>query len=213
MYDARWMETRVHSDVDFLALDIANLARMTQEAQLSLDAGLHCLVGYSVHATTLQDRERRQSFLARLYETPAHLRHHILGRIAEIEPGTPPTTIAEWVRSLRPVSSDITLQLHESEPALDALGATGAVTASFALSPRQHDELSKEYYARHIQRWAARLRRQRILLRLDNVEDEGLLTPALASGAEFVTSERCWPRVPGPAGVRKFPRARLGRVA
>src|SRR5262249_18571236 len=48
VYETSWMETRVHSDTDFLAFDIANLARMTAEADRCLTAGLHCLAGYSV---------------------------------------------------------------------------------------------------------------------------------------------------------------------
>ncbi len=208
-YDAGWADSRVHSSTDYLALDLAIVSRMKEEAERCLAAGHRCLVNYSVHATTLQNRQRRQIYLNHLYATPERLRPYLVGRIAEIEPGTPVVTIAEWVHLLRPISVRVTMQLHESDRALNGLDGTGAYSASFILSARQHTSDGRASYRRNIQRWATALRPQRIRLRIDNVIDKELLTWALACGADTLTGTRYWPAERTPTGVKIYTRAQL----
>jgi hypothetical protein len=208
-YDRAWAQSAVNSGDDFLSLDLAILGRAVQEAERSLASGRRCLVAYSVHATTLQQRGRRREYLNHLYTTPESLRPYIVGRIAEIEPGTPTVRMGEWVHQLRPVSNRVTIQLHETDRALTGLDSTGAFSVSFTLSPAQHGAAAKESYAHHIPRWTSALRLQKIQLRLDNVVDPTLMALALSNGVDSVTSERFWPAVPSPKGVTLFSRAQL----
>jgi hypothetical protein len=208
-YDRAWAQTGVSSGDDFLSLDLAILGRAVQEAERGLASGRRCLLGYSAHATTLQHRARRREYLGQLYATPEALRPYLVGRIAEIEPGTPTVTIAEWVHQLRPVTGLVTIQLHETDRAVTGLDSTGAFSASFTLGSAQHETAAQESYARHIPRWAAGLRRQKIQIRLDNVLEPSLLALAVASGVDMLTSERIWPIVPAPKGVSLFSRAQL----
>lgn len=208
-YDTSWAETRVHSSAEYLALDLAIVRRVKEEAERCLAGGHRCLINYSVHATTMQSRQRRQIYLNHLYALPERLRPYLVGRIAEIEPGTPLVTIAEWVHLLRPVSVRVTIQLHESDRALTGLDATGAFSASFILSALQHTGEGREAYKRHIQRWASALRPQRIRLRIDNVIDREMLTWALACGVDTLTGTRYWSAERSPSGVKIYTRAQL----
>ncbi len=203
-YDGAWAESQVSSDADYLSLDLAIISSAVREAERSLVSGRRCLICYSVHSTTMQNRQRRREFLNLLYTTPENLRPYLLGRIAEIEPGTPTVTMAEWVHQLRPVSSRVTIELHESDRALSGLDSVGASSVSFTLSPNQHDAEGREGYGRHIARWSAALQRQKISFRLDNVIESTLLKLAVSSGVDFITSDRIWPTVSGPKGVRLF---------
>ena len=210
-YDTAWIASRTHRTGDFLSTDLANLANAIEQAESGFRTGLQSSLSYSIHATTLQNRERRRTFLGALYETPARLRSRLFGLIAEIEPGTPPSAIAEWVGVLLPATSEITIQLHESDTSLEALDETGAATACFMLPALQSDSGVRDHYARHIQRWATALRRQQLNFRLDNIRDPALLSLALAAGAEFLTSELFWPGLLDPGGVRRFPRSQIGQ--
>jgi hypothetical protein len=194
---------------DYLSLDLAIMRRAIQEAERCLASGRRCLIGYSVHSTTLQNRQKRLEFLNALYTAGEQLRPYLIGRIAEIEIGTPTVTIAEWVHLLRPVSTRVTIQLQANDSAVTDVGNTGASSASFTLSSRQLDPEGQANYTRHIQRWAAALQRQKVQFRIDNVLVPALLTLAISSGADALTSERIWPVVSAPNGVILFGRSQL----
>ncbi|HWA23433.1 MAG TPA: hypothetical protein VG735_13645 [Caulobacterales bacterium] len=208
-YDRAWAQSGVSSGHDYLSLDLAILGRAVQEAERSLASGRRCLLAYSVHATTLQQRSRRREYLSHLYTTPESLRPYLLGRISEIEPGTPTVTMAEWVHQLRPVTRRVTIQLHETDRAITGLDSTGAFKVSLTLSSAQHGAAVQEAYARLIPRWARALRPQKIQFRLDNVLDPTLMAVAISSGVDFLTSERFWPVETTPKGVRLYSRGQL----
>ncbi len=208
-YDRQWAHSGVSSGDDYLSLDLVILGRAIQEAERSLAAGRRCLVGYSVHATTLQHRARRREFLGQLYTIPDSLRPYLIGRIAEIERGTPTVTMGEWVHQLRPVTSRVTIQLHETDRSLTGFDGTGAFSVSFTLSPAQHNAAVRENYARQIPRWAGALHLQKLQLRLDNVLEPGLIALAMSNGVDFMSSERFWPAAPSSNGVILFSREQL----
>jgi hypothetical protein len=208
-YDRSWAEPRVNFTDDYLSCDLAILARAIQEAERCLASGRRCLLGYSVHSSTLQNRQRRLEFLNSLYTAADYLRPYLVGRIAEIAPGTPTVTIAEWVHLLRPVSTRVTIQIHENDSAVTDAGNTGAAGVSLTLSSRQMDPEGQDFYTRHIQRWAAALQRQKVQFRIDNIIAPELLTLAISSGADALTSERIWPVVGAPGGVILFSRSQL----
>lgn len=210
-YDRSWALSRAPRAADFLGIDLGNAAQVVEQAERSFDANLQSSLSYSVHATTLQHRDRRRAFLECLYEAPVHLRSRLLGFIAEIEPGTPPSLIAEWVGLLLPVTSEVAVQLHAGDAALESVGETGAATAGFLLPAAQGEANVRDQYARHIQRWAGSLRRQHVAFRLDNIHDPALLSLALPLGVNFLTGDRFWPHVQEPAGVRRFPRSQIGQ--
>ncbi len=203
-YDQAWAETGEHSGANYLSMDMAIVARAAEEAERSLETGRRCLIGYSVHASTMRFRRRRDKYLASLYAMPKELKPYLVGRVAEVEPGTPMTSIAEWVHRLRPVSGRVTLQLHESDRLLKGLDSTTAFTVCFTLTARQHDPAGRENYKRHIARWKSVLSRQGLKLRLDNLTDHDLLETALAQKVDFFTSDVIWPPVAAPKGVYLF---------
>jgi hypothetical protein len=211
-YDSSWVQTGVNSGDDYVWLDLAIIGRAVQEAERNLASGRRCLLNYSVHATTLQRRDRREAYLEHLNSTPEGLRPFLVGRIAEIEPGTPIETIRGWVQLLQRVSKRVTIQLHESDRALTTLDSTGATSVSFTLSARQHGAAGLESYERLIPRWSSALQGQKLQFRLDNVIDAKLIAYAVSSGVDFLTSERVWPAASGPKGVSIYSRAHLSEA-
>jgi hypothetical protein len=211
-YDQAWAETRIHSEADYLALDLAIAARAAEEAERSLASGRRCLIGYSVHASTMQFRQRRREYLAALYTIEERLRPYLVGKIAEIEPGTPMTSISEWAHQLRPVNGLVALQLHESDRVLAGLNSTGAFSVSFTLQARQHEPAGRASYRRSIARWSQALAKQGLRLRLDNIGDADLLAVAIENQVDFFTSEAMWPPVDGPHGVYLFSKDQFGAM-
>jgi hypothetical protein len=175
------------------------------------------MIGYSVHASTLQYRGRRCEYLTALYKAPAELRPYLIGRIAEVEPGTPVTTIADWVHQLKPVNGRVTIELHETDRTLAGLNATGVFTVSFTLTAKQYDREGREGYRRHFARWSLALASQGLKLRLDNLLDRDLVSAAVAGNVDFITSELLMPPVDAPEGVYRLGRAQaetvLSRIA
>lgn len=211
-HNPAWQETGVHGEADdHLALDLEILAHAVQGIEQGLATGNRCLIGYSVHSTTLQHRERRQAFLARLREVPAVVRPYLLGRIAELEPGAPAVTIAEWVHQLRVVSLRVTLELHHTERALSGLDGVGVFSVSSVLPARPAADNIRAYYSNFIQRWSATLRRQGLKFRLDNIADSQLMALVLEGAVDFCSSGHFWPAVDAPRGMRPYTHAQLRR--
>jgi hypothetical protein len=203
-YDHSWRDTGRHERSDFLALDLELLTRVVDEAQDCLATNRRCILGYAVHATTMQQRARREIFLQRLHAVEERIRPYLLGRIAEIEPGTPTITIADWVHQIRPVTAKVNLELHMSERAVGRLDSVGAHSVSCVLSEAQSLPEVRARYALLIRQWKPALQRQGLKLRLDNVLDPGLINFALNNEVDFISSERIWPMAAAPAGVRSY---------
>jgi hypothetical protein len=210
-YDRSWLETGVSGEDDFLETDIAILRCVVAKSESALEGGRRCLVGYSVHATTMKNRERRVAYLKRLHETPDRIRPYLWGRIAEVEPGTPRGALAEWVHQIKSVTPRTALELHPHEAGLAGLKETGASCVTCILSDAQMAAADIARCKRLIARWTEILRRQRLEFALGNVIESGLLTFAAASGINYLSGARFWPVVDSPAGIRTFSLASLRR--
>jgi hypothetical protein len=211
-YDDVWLRTGTHEPHDFLARDLSILEHTIAEAERCLANGQRCLVGYTVHASTLTIRSRRQTYLRALQSVPELMRPYFIARIAEIERGTPSVTIAEWVHNLRPVSLRVNLELHESERTIRGLEGSGAFSVSCVLSPAQFTPAGRMRYAQLIRTWQPELKRQGLKFRLDNILDAELLALAAAHGVDLLSGETVWPPVRHPAGVKPFSRRQFSQA-
>jgi hypothetical protein len=211
-YDDVWLKTGTHEPRDFLARDLSILDHTIAEAEQCLANGQRCLVGYTVHASTLTIRSRRQTYLRALQSVPELMRPYFVARIAEIERGTPSMTIAEWVHNLRPVSLRVNLELHESERSIRGLEGCGAFSVSCVLSAAQFTPAGRARYAQLIRAWQPELKRQGLKFRMDNVMDAEMLTLAAAHGVDLLSGEAIWPSVRHPAGVKAFSRNQFSQA-
>lgn len=209
-YSRTWSDTGRHRDGDdFLELDLLILKQAIAEAQGSLRRERRCLIGYSVHATTMLDRARRLSYFQALAATPGDVRPYLLGRVAELEIGTPIARVTEWVGQLRAVSQRMAIQLHHSQKDVGGLQDVGVfsvacVMPSFQTIPQEIPGLE-----RTVQTWAKTLKRDGLKLRLDNVTSPRLLSYAVQAGADFCSSEILWPVVTQADGMRPYSRDRF----
>ena len=208
-YDLAWGETGTHSGADFLPLDLENLASSVAAIEQFLLTGRRCLVGYYVHATTMQHRERRKIFLRRLADAPEAVRAYLVGCIAAVEPGTPAVTLAEWVHQLRPLSLRVAVELHHTERVLGGLEGVGAYTVCCPLPVKQSMDSDRRYCSNLIQKWGVTLRRQGIKFRLDNIVDARLMMLAANGGVDFGSNCRVWPLTEAPMGMRPYTKEQL----
>src|SRR5262249_31484035 len=77
----------------WLPLDLKALEVACEAAETALETDRKCLIGFSVHSTTLRDRDARAAYLAKLAATPDGVRKYISARIAEVEHGVPMVTL------------------------------------------------------------------------------------------------------------------------
>lgn len=212
-YSRCWSETGRHRDTDdFLDLDLRMLSRAVTEAQACLRRERRCLIGYSVHATTMIHRQRRQTYLQALAATPGDVRPYLLGRIAELEIGAPIARVAEWVHQLRSVSQRMAIQFHHSEKDVAGLQDVGVFSVACVLPPAQSSAVELAALERMIQAWSRSLKRDGLKLRLDNVTDPRLLFHAVEMGADFCSSEILWPVVAEAEGMRPYGRERFSKA-
>ena len=206
-YDPEWVETGWHREhKDFLELDLRILERAVADLKACLTAKRRCLVSYSVHSTTLLDRNDRRAFLEALAETPPEVRPFLSGRIVEVQSGTPMGALGEWTHQLRRTNPRIAIEVHHTHRDLSGWEELG-ITSVACVLPVGHPTASEsDMLARTITVWSRDLKRQNIKLGLDNVDDPRLLALALDSQVDFCTSPRVWPAVPTPEGVRPFSR-------
>jgi hypothetical protein len=206
-YDPAWAETGWHrEDKDFLELDLRILARARSEAAACLQGGRRCIVGYSAHSTTMVNRARRRAYLQALAETPAEIRPLLLGRVAEVQPGTPMATIAEWAHQLRAVSPRMAIEIHHSQRDVTGMEELGISSVACVLPATPPSAAETAALQRSILVWSRDLKKQNLKLRLDNLEDPRLLGLALDAHVEFCSSPRLWPPVPAPEGMKPFSR-------
>ena len=206
-YDPSWTETGWHrEDKDFLELDLRILARARSEAAACLHGGRRCIIGYSVHSTTMVNRARRRVFLTALAETPAEIRSLLLGRVAEVQSGTPMAAIAEWAHQLRAVSPRMAIQIHHGQRDVTGMQELGISSVACVLPATPPSPAEAEALQRCIVVWSRDLKKQGLKMRLDNLEDPRLLGLALDAHVDFCTSPRLWPAVPAPEGMRPYSR-------
>lgn len=206
-YDPAWAETGWHhGDKDFLELDLRILARARSEAAACLHAGRRCIVGYSVHSTTMMSRNGRRAFLQALVETPSEIRPLLLGRVAEVQSGTPMATIAEWAHQLRAVSPRMAIQIHHGQRDVTGMQELGIFSVACVLPAIPASAADADALQRSIVIWSRDLKKQNLRMRLDNLEDPRLLGLALDAHVDFCTSPRLWPAVAAPEGMRPYSR-------
>ncbi|MGZ3273796.1 MAG: hypothetical protein ACXWKY_09825 [Caulobacteraceae bacterium] len=206
-YDPAWAETGWHrEDKDFLELDLRILARARSEAAACLQGGRRCIIGYSVHSTTMMNRTRRRSFLQALAETPSEIRPLLLGRVAEVQSGTPMAAIAEWAHQLRAVSPRMAIQIHHGQRDVTGMQELGIFSVACVLPSTPPSAAEADALQRLIVIWSRDLKKQNLKMRLDNLEDPRLLGLALDAHVDFCSSGRLWPAVAAPEGMKPFSR-------
>ena len=212
-YDQGWLQTGWHrEDRDFLELDLRILASAVDHIRACLVASKRCLLGYSVHSTTLMNRNGRRAFLQALACTPAEARPFLLGRVAEVQSGTPLAAIAEWVHQLRVISPRMAIAIHPSQRDVSGIEELGVFSVACVLPTAHPTALEANALASTIAIWSRELRRQNLKLRLDNVDDPRLLGLALDGQIDFCTSQRLWPAVAAPEGMKPYRREHFLKV-
>jgi hypothetical protein len=168
-----------HVRADFLRVDLELLDRALSEAKRICDGPERSLIGYNVHVSTMKNRTSRERILERLAQTPANVRKLLVGRLAEVELGTPLSNLAEWVGLMRRFTPRVSLELHCTERAFDGLGTIQAFAAGFSLPPPSPNAAEARARLSHlIARWRQALSRQRMDFFLDHVDDTYMLAAA-----------------------------------
>jgi hypothetical protein len=203
-YDLGWRASGQPSSEDFLALDLSILAQAVASLTQGQAAGRPALICYSVHASTMRRREQRQAFLQQLHAIPEHLRANLLGRIAEISPGTPKSTIADWVHQLRPVSQRVVIELHPHERLAGGWKDVGIIGVACVAPPIPPVDRYTDRYVHLIKTWAPILKREGLAFRMDNINSTTLLACAVEHGVDRCSSELLWPPVAEPLGIRPY---------
>lgn len=195
-----------HDVCDFLELDLQMLRRAVSGLINCRKNGAHCIVGYTVHATTLRHPERQKAYQKQLALIPTALRRYTAAKVAEIERNEDRATLKQWVSLLHTVSSRVLLEFHPQERRVEGLVNTGAWGAGLILPPvtvagAQGMTTRRELIAR----WRAAMTRQNMRFFVNGVEDPETFDIACAEGADFVTSGTLWPIVPEPIGLKAAP--------
>ena len=203
-YDLAWRASGQPSSEDFLDLDLSILERAVAALTAGHAARRPSLICYSVHASTMRRREQRQIFLRRLHDVPEHLRPNLLARIAEISPGTPKSTIADWVHQLRPVSHRVAIELHPHERLVGGWGDVGIAGVACVAPPMPATDRYTNRYVNLIKSWAPILKREGLAFRMDNLNCAPLLDCAVDHGVDRCSSELLWPAVAEPLGIKPY---------
>jgi len=206
-YDPSWVETGWHREHKaFLDLDLRILERAVADVQACLKGNRRCLVGYSVHSTTLLDKNDRRAFLQALADIPSEVKPLLFGRIAEVQAGTPLGAMAEWTQLLRRINPRVAIEVHYAQINVTGMEDLGVSAVACVLPTGNPSIADAEALARNVTVWSRDLKKQSLKLVLDNVDDPRLLGMALDSQIDFCSSPRLWPAVPAPEGVRPFSR-------
>jgi hypothetical protein len=208
-YEPAFLETAAHCNTDFLDLDLCLLAQACAAAERPA-AGP---VGVSVHATTLQRRRSRQTYLDHVAANAGVIHQRMFITIAEIEPGTPLISLSEWASALVQTFSRIALDLHHSDRALTSLASAGIWAAGYHL-PLTHaaSELELRKSLTLLDSWCRTFRRQNILPFVSGFVHQGFLEMAHYSNLAFATGEAIWPSTIDPVSVN-VARRETGRSA
>lgn len=198
-YNPFFLDKGVHNNVDYLDLDLCLL----EQAAASAEQESAVAVGVTVHATSLQSRRNRQTYLQHLAANTASVQQRMFITIAEIEPGTPLMSLTEWTRTLMRYVPRVALELHRSDRAIGAIGSTGAWAAGYHLpaqpigsSAKARAELSR------LDTWCRSLRRQGLQPFIGGFREAGFLDLAGYSDLGFATGENLWASRTAPAGLK-----------
>lgn len=184
-----------HAKGDFLELDIAILDRALTELSRQKALGRTSVVGISVHATTMQLRRARETYLSWLAEIDPEIKRTMFVCIAEIEKGTPLISISEWTSSLRAHLPRIWLDFHYTDHAIASMSGSGAWAAGFHLpiysgaqkGPRAQRTLEQVSF------WTKALHGQSMRLFVNGFQEGEFLQQAARIGVDFATSDTLWP--------------------
>ncbi len=185
-YDRSYIVNGAHGEGSFL--DVDQLIAAEAAARLHSVRGGE-ITGFTVHASTMQRRNLRRSYLATL-SSLGILRGQWFVTIAEIERGTPLIVIEEWCALLRRHVPHISLDFHISDHALTRIGATQAWAVGFHLP--EHNAHSAAAL-QEMRFWITRAHAQQLRLAINGITSPGMLRAATALGADFVTSPKLWP--------------------
>jgi hypothetical protein len=204
-YDPAWVETGWHREHKaFLDLDLRILERAVTEVKSCLERNKRCLVGYSVHSTTLLDKNDRRTFLQALADIPPEVKPLLSGRIAELQAGTPLGSVAEWAQQLRRANPRVAIEVHYTQMNVTGMEDLGLTAMACVLPTSAPNAAETEMLARNITVWNRDLKKQNLKLVLDNVDDPRLLGMALDAQIDFCSSPRLWPAVSAAEGVRPY---------
>lgn len=198
-YNPSFLEKGAHGVVDYLDLDLCLLEQACANAEHESAAA----VGVCVHATTLQTRRNRQTYLEHLADNTQSVQQRMFITIAEIEPGTPLMSLTEWTRTLQRHVPRIALEFHSSDRAIGAIGSTGAWAAGYHLPSYPVGSAAKARAELcRIDNWCRSLSRQGLQPFIGGFREAGLLDLASYSDLSFATGEQLWSSRTAPAGVR-----------
>jgi hypothetical protein len=179
-----------HCEPHFVMLDFA-----LAEHALSLAANVQGTVGVCVHASTMQQRRRREEYLTWAANTPVEVRRRMFVTIAEIERGTPLIAISEWCAALRGLFKRVGLDFHYTDQAIASVGGAGAWAAGFHLpihsgaqkGPRANRTLDL------IKFWSRTIHSQGMHLAVNGFQELDFLDRAAAAGVDIASSDMIWP--------------------
>jgi hypothetical protein len=212
-YDSGWSATGWHAaDKDYLDLDLAILERAVAATEAGLAAGRKCLIGYSAHATTLQNKARRRAYFDALSEVPAPVRPYLIGRMAELQQGTPLAAISDWTQQMRQISPRVTMEIHRAQRDALEMVVPGVYGVACVLPSSFKTPVDVVQQARHIQIWKRDIGRANLRLRLDNVAEPRLLIQALDLQIDYFSCAALWPPVADADGVKPFTRDQILRA-
>lgn len=189
------LDGRHHTRRDHLELDIAVLDAALVRAKLAQAAGQSLNIAVSVHASTLQIRRSRETYLGWLAEIDSETRRSFLIAVAEIEKGTPMIAMAEWCSNLRSSVARVWLDFHYTDHAITSIGATGATGAGFHLPiyPGAQKEPRAERMRDQIRFWRKTLHSQNMRLIVHGFREESFVQDATGMGVDLLTSDALWP--------------------
>lgn len=180
---------------DYLELDIAILDAALNHSNRLKHEGHPGIVGVSLHATTMQARKYRETYLTWLRGIDPELRRSLFVSINEVERGTPLMCIGEWCGALRTLVSRVAVNLHYTDHAIGSLGGTGVWAAGFhlpAFAGVQSGPRS-EWLRRQIGYWSKALHNQGVRFLAHGFQDAAFLDEAGAMGVDMLTSDAHWP--------------------
>lgn len=203
-YAAEFAEKAAHVERDYLDLDLCLLEQACTAAETGAAP-----IGLTVHATTLQSRKLRMTYLEHLAANISTACQRMFVTIAEIEPGTPLLSLSEWTVALKHHVARVALDLHHSDRAIAALGSTGAWAAGCQLPPQRVKSSAQARLAlAELDRWCRSLRRQGLMPFINGFEDATMLDFASYSDLAFASGEKLWPSQDQPRGLMAATRTR-----
>jgi hypothetical protein len=159
-------------------------------------------IGVCVHASTLQSRRSRSTYLEHLAANASPVQQRMFVTIAEIPPGTPLMSLTEWTRALKRFFPRVALELHGSDRAIGALASTGAWAAGYHLPAMRIGSSAQARAALNgLDAWCGTLRRQGLQPFVGGFRESGFLDLASFTDLAFATGDTLWPSRDEPAGL------------